>query len=222
MTIRSIRVIYVKNIAKTSSFSRNSAFPPLCPLKQRLRTSNPPIPRKPVNPRNKRAKERKEKKKRTNIQAFPLLFPSSLHQTVSRAGQFASRNEPGNHKGGDSVRGSDTGSNRILRARERRRGKERRGKDARTQTAYCFSLELISRNGFAKNRRRRMRTRRVYNNSLVQNRERKRGGILFGARKERAGNRSRSSAVLLSRLAFMKYPRHSFHTDSPAARRVHS
>lgn len=86
MTIRSIRVIYVKNIAKTSSFSRNSAFPPLSPLKQRLRTSNPPIPRKPVNPRNKRAKERKEKKKRTNIQTFPLLFPSSLHQTVSRAG----------------------------------------------------------------------------------------------------------------------------------------
>lgn len=215
MTIRSIRVIYVKNIAKTSSFSRNSAFPPLCPLKQRLRTSNPPIPRKPVNPRNKRAKERRREQtsKRFPYSSLPLyikrcLARDSLRAETSRgttkaAIQSAVRIEP--HP--SCTEGG---------------GKERRGKDARTQTAYCFSLELISRNGFAKNRRRRMRTRRVYNNSLVQNRERKRGGILFGARKEWAGNRSRPSAVLLSRLAFMKYPRHSFHTDSPAARRVHS
>lgn len=87
MTIRSIRVIYVKNIAKTSSFSRNSAFPPLSPLKQRLRTSNPPIPRKPVNPRNKRAKERRREQtsKRFPYSSLPLYIKRCLARDSLRA-----------------------------------------------------------------------------------------------------------------------------------------
>ena len=81
MTIRSIRVIYVKNIAKTSSFSRNSAFPPLSPSNNVFEHR---ILRFPVNPWIRETRGRKKGRKRRREQTSKRFPYSSLPLYIKR------------------------------------------------------------------------------------------------------------------------------------------